>query len=84
MLLKILMSKATSVIVAEITNKENQQKAYEFVKELNANQALTTKEKAAVFNTKLAEWAKSKGKELSGSVINCLRELAVIAIKSEQ
>ena len=44
---------------------------------------LTNAEKAKIFNQKLAEYAKLLGKTLGESVINCLRELAVNALKAE-
>lgn len=65
-------------------NKENQQKAYEFVKELNTNTEMSNSEKVKAFNKKMAEWAKDVAKTtLSDSAINLLRELAVVAIKAE-
>lgn len=82
-LLSLLAKNAANKIATEILDPDNQKKAYEFVKELNANDALTTKEKTAIFNKKLTDWAKAKGKVLNGSIINCLRELAVNAIKAE-
>jgi hypothetical protein len=44
---------------------------------------LTNKEKQKIFNQQMLEWAKSLGKKMSESVINCLRELAVNALKAE-
>ena len=64
-------------------NVENQKKAYEFVKSLHNDTTKTNMEKAQVFNLKMLDWAKREGKNISDSVINCLRELAVNAIKSE-
>lgn len=82
-LLKILAMKAKSVIAKEIMNKENQQKAYEFVKDLASRKDLTNKEKADAFNKKMKKHLKSLGKKVSDSTINCLRELAVNAFKCE-
>ena len=64
-------------------NVENQRKAYEFVKSLHNDTTKTNMEKAQVFNLKMLDWAKREGKNIGDSVINCLRELAVNAIKSE-
>lgn len=87
-LLKLLLTKVAANIstklIDQIKNKENQQKAYEFVKELQARSDLTNAEKAKLFNKKMLDWAKTFAKKtLSESVINCLRELAVIAVKTE-
>ena len=87
-LLKILLTKATakisSMFIDQINNKENQRKAYEYVKELYARDDLSNSEKAKLFNQKMLEWAKNVAKKsLNDCVINCLRELAVIAVKSE-
>ena len=77
------MKNATKSLAKEIFNRENQQKAYEFVKELHANKELSNSEKALAFNKKMGEWALKCGKVLAGSVINCLREMAVNALKDE-
>lgn len=87
-LLKIILqktvAKAASKIIDQVKSKENQQKAYEFVKELNANTEMSNSEKVKAFNKKMAEWAKDVAKTtLSDSAINLLRELAVVAIKAE-
>jgi len=82
-LITIILSKAASTVVKDIMNKENQQKAYDFVKELNDNTEMTNAQKAKVFNKKMAEWAANEGKKMAESVINCLRELAVNALKAE-
>lgn len=67
----------------EIMDKENQQKAYEFVKELHFRKDMTAKEKAETFNLKMLVWCRDFGKQLSDSTINMLRELALSAFKSE-
>lgn len=36
-----------------------------------------------MFNKQMLEWAKKVGKVFSTSVVNCLRELAVSAVKTE-
>jgi len=82
-LLKILLLKSGCIIAAEILNKENQEKAYEFVKELNKREDIDNTEKQRLFNERMLEYAKSLNKKLSTSIINCLRELAVNAIKCE-
>lgn len=83
-LLQKIVAKAASEIIDQVKNKENQQKAYEFVKELNANTEMSNSEKVKTFNKKMAEWAKDVAKTtLSDSAINLLRELAVVAIKAE-
>jgi len=61
----------------------NQKKAYDFVKELRLRTDLTNAEKAVLFNKKMLEWAKAAGKIMASSVVNCLREMAVNALKAE-
>lgn len=82
-LFAIFAKKALQPVVAEIMDPENQKKAYEFVKALRLRTDLTNREKAELFNLKMLDWAKMAGKILGESVINCLRELAVNAIKAE-
>ena len=82
-LIKILLLKSATTIAAEILDKDNQKQAYEFVKTLNKRTDIDNKEKAKIFNEQMLVWAKSIGKTLSESIINCLRELAVNAIKVE-
>ena len=83
MLLEILLLRASSAIAKEILDKDNQKMAYEFVKALNARTDITNKEKAKIFNEQMLDWAKKIGKKMNESVVNCLRELAVNALKSE-
>ena len=45
---------------------------------------MTNSEKAKMFNKQMLDWAKKVGKKLSDSMINCLREMAVAALKAEQ
>lgn len=78
-----LLKTAASTVFKALTDKENNHKAYEFVKELNARTDIDNKEKAKLFNEKMLAWAKSVGRELKDSTINCLREFAVSVIKSE-
>lgn len=83
MLIEILLLRASSTIAKEILDKDNQKIAYEFVKALNARVDITSKEKAKLFNEQMLDWAKKLGKKMNESVVNCLRELAVNALKSE-
>lgn len=78
-----LLKNTASTIFKMLTDKENNRKAYKFVKELNARTDLSNSEKAKEFNKKMLEWAKSVGRELKESTINCLREFAVSIIKAE-
>ena len=85
LLLQTIFSNMASTMLTDVANKKNQAKAYEFVKELNADPKLTNAEKAKLFNQKLLIWAKETGqKELSDAVVNCLRELAVCKEKAKQ
>ena len=83
MLIEILLLRAGSTIAKEILDKDNQKIAYEFVKALNARVDITSKEKAKLCNEQMLDWAKKLGKKMNESVVNCLRELAVNALKSE-
>ena len=81
-LIRMIVFDAGSTILKDILNPENQKKALEFVKALNKNEDMTGAEKAMIFNKMMLEWAASVGKKLAISSINCLRELAVISLKS--
>lgn len=84
-ILFILLFKAgVSTIAQQIADLDLQRKALEFVRALAADNSLTNKQKAEIFNQKMAEYAKKLGKTLCESVINCLRELAVNALKAER
>lgn len=82
-LLSILFSKAGSTILKDIFNPDNQKKAYNFVKDLHNRTDLSNKDKAKEFNKMMIEQLKIEGKHVGESVINCLRELAVNAVKTE-
>ena len=82
-LLSIMFTKASSVVIKDILDPENQKKAYEFVKELHNRTDISNKVKAKEFNKMMIRQLKKEGKEICESVINCLRELAVNAIKTE-
>ena len=78
-----LFAETKTKLINDISDPENQKKAIEFVKELNRRKDCTTKEKQEFFNLKMAVYAKDMKKQLSDSVINCLRELAVVAVKED-
>lgn len=82
-LLAIFAKKTTVPVIDAIMDPDNQQKAYDFVNELRLRNDISTSEKAKLFNKQMLEWAKSLGKILSSSAINCLRELAVNALKAK-
>lgn len=82
LLLQIMLAKAAVAGIKEILDPDNQKKAYDFVKELKASD-MSNLEKAKAFNKKMLKWAKSVGKVMGESVINCLREMAVNAVKAE-
>lgn len=83
-ILAIFAKHAAKVVVKEIMDPENQQKAYEFVKQLRLRTDLSNREKAEIFNLQMLDWAQRLGKKLSDSMVNCLRELAVSALKAEE
>lgn len=80
----LLFKSGASAVATYIADNDLQKKAYEFVKELAKRNDLTTSEKAAKFNKKMLEYGQMVGKVLCESVINCLRELAVNALKAER
>lgn len=82
-LFMLLFKSGVSAIAAEIANTDLQRKALEFVKELAARNDIGNAEKAQLFNKKLAEYGRKMGKVLRDSVLNCLRELAVAALKAK-
>ena len=84
-ILFVLLFKAgVSAVAQQIADQQLQKKAFEFVKELAQRTDISNKEKAAKFNQKMLEYGKKLGKTLCESVINCLRELAVNALKSQR
>ena len=80
----MLFKAGISAVARQIADLQLQKKALEFVKELAARDDITNKEKAVIFNEKMLEYGKKLGKVLCESVINCLRELAVNALKAER
>lgn len=80
----MLFKAGMSAVAAQIADLDLQKKAYEFVKELAQREDLTNKQKAVIFNEKMLEYGKKLGKTLCDSVINCLRELAVNALKAQR
>ena len=70
-------------VVKQIADLENQRKALEFAKKLHRRKDYTDYEKAQVFNLQMLDWAKTFNKTLTDCSINCLRELAVAALKAE-
>ena len=80
----LLFKSGVSAVAAQIADLDLQKKALEFVRELAQRDDLTSAAKAHLFNKKLSEYATLLGKTLCESVINCLRELAVNALKAER
>lgn len=81
-LFAVFAQKALAPAVAQIADPENQMKAYEFVRELSLRKDMTNREKAEAFNLKMLDWAGRVGRVLAESAVNCLRELAVNALKA--
>lgn len=79
----LLFKSGISAVAAQIADLDLQRKALEFVRELAKRQDLTNLQKAQKFNEKMLQYGKMLGKTLGESVINCLRELAVNALKAE-
>jgi len=80
----MLFKAGISAVASHIADQDLQQKALKFVRELALRDDLTKQEKAAIFNEKMVAYGKQIGKVLCESVINCLRELAVNALKAQR
>lgn len=80
----LLFKSGCSAVASEIANPEFQKKALEFVRELALCDDLTNSAKALLFNKKMLEYGTKIGKVFCESVLNCLRELAVNALKAER
>lgn len=79
----MLFKSGASAVAAQIADLELQRKALDFVRELHKRTDIDNAEKARLFNEKMFKYGKILGKTLCDSVINCLRELAVNALKAE-
>ena len=79
----LLFKSGVSAIGKEIADKNLHRKALAFVRELALQDDLTNAEKEKIFNEKMISYSKSLGKVLGESVVNCLRELAVNALKAQ-
>jgi hypothetical protein len=80
----VLFKSGMSTVAAQIADLDLQRKALEYVRELAKREDLDNFQKAKEFNKKMAEYGLMLGKALCESVINCLRELAVNALKAER
>lgn len=80
----LLFKSGVSAVAELIADLDLQRKALEFVRELSERDDLSNREKAALFNEKMIKYGKAIGKVLCESVVNCLRELAVNALKSQR
>lgn len=82
-LVRKLFISAAKPVVSDLLNPQNQKKAYELVKQLHARKDLTNTQKAREFNKMFIMWAKKQKVAIRLSIVNCLRELAVNALKAE-
>lgn len=82
-LIRSLFAQIGKQLAKQILDPSNQQKAYEFAKAVAQDKTLTNEQKTKLFNDKMREYAKSAGKNITECAINCLRELAVTAVKNE-
>ena len=80
----MLFKAGVSAVGQQIADQKLHMKAFEFVKELAQRTDITSKAKAVIFNQKMLEYSKKMGIVLCESVINCLRELAVNALKAQR
>lgn len=79
----MLFKAGASTIAMQIADRQLHRKALEFVKELHSRTDIDNSEKARIFNDKMLAYGKELGKDLCESVVNCLRELAVNALKTQ-
>ena len=79
----LLFKSGISAVAKDIADKDLQRKALTFVRELALRDDLSNAEKAKIFNEKMIAYAKTLGRVLAESVVNCLRELAVNALKAQ-
>ena len=79
----LLFKSGMSAVATQIADHNLQRKALEYVRALAKREDLDNFQKAKEFNKKMAEYGLLLGKTLCDSVINCLRELAVNALKAE-
>lgn len=82
-IVRALLISAAKPVIKDIFNVEYQKKAYEFVKELAQRDDLKGWEKAEMFNLKFAHFLSTEAKQMSASMLNCLREMALAAYESE-
>lgn len=80
----LLFKSGMSAVATQIADLDLQRKALEYVRGLAKREDLDNFQKAKEFNKKMAEYGLMLGKTLCESVINCLRELAVNALKAER
>ena len=80
-ILSIILRNLDSPELKELCDAKMKQKAFEFVKELHNRTDISGLEKAKIFNSKMAEYAKKVGKALAPAMLNLLRELAYMALK---
>lgn len=83
-LVRTILIKSGTTLAIELLDVDNQKKALEFVRELNKNTEMTNVQKAKQFNRQMLEWSAKLGKKMTLSVVNCLREMAVNAVKIEK
>lgn len=72
----------SSLIISEIMDPLNQEKAVEFIKQAAAKKTYSNIEKAEMFNLKMLDWAEKSGSHLSDCMLNCLREMALASLKA--
>ena len=72
------------LIISEIIDPLNQEKAVEFVKQAAAKKTYSNIEKAEFFNLKMLDWAEKNGVKLSDCALNCLRETALASVKASE
>lgn len=84
-IIRTLLLKAGAKVVKEIMKPANQKKALELVKALKARKELSSEAKAKEFDLQMRAWLKmTKNEVISQAEMNCLREMAVVAMKGEE
>ncbi len=74
----------STLVISEIVDPVNQERAVEFVKQACSKKNFSSSEKAEFFNLKMLDWAENNGVKLSDCALNCLRETALASVKASE
>lgn len=83
-LFRLLFQSGVSTVASYIADVALQQKALECARDLAQRKDISNSAKVVIFNQKMSDFGRKMGKPLCDSVVNCLRELSVNALKAER